>query len=278
MFSAFKVACVQNCADDDLEKNIEQTVALTHEAAAAGAKFICLPEHFSYLAPNDEQLLKSAFVEEDHPALKRFRGLAAELKVWLLLGSLAIKLPNGRMNNRSCLLDDRGGIMARYDKLHLFDVSLKAGESYRESATVEAGDIAVIATTPWGVLGMSVCYDVRFAYLYRQLAQAGAMFLSIPAAFTRTTGRAHWHTLIRARAIETGSYVFAPAQCGVRRWGRATFGHSLIVDPWGGVLAEGGDEPCFIIAEVDAARVDEARRMIPALMHDRPVPPVERRQ
>ena len=274
MSSTFKVACVQNCADDDLGKNIEQVTVLTRAAAGTGAALVCLPEHFSYLAPSDGQLLENALAEEDHPALKHFRGLAGELKVWLLLGSLAIKLPSGHMNNRSYLLDDRGGIVARYDKLHLFDVSLKTGESYRESATVEAGDKAVVAATPWGKIGMSVCYDVRFAYLYRRLAQAGAMFLSIPAAFTLTTGQAHWHALVRARAIETGSYVFAPAQCGVRRWGRATFGHSLIVDPWGEVLADAGDGPCFISAGVDGARVDEVRRMIPALTHDRPVPPI----
>ncbi len=277
MTSAFKVACVQNCAGDDLDENMEQATALTRAAAEAGAALICLPEHFSLLAPSEALLLKNAFTENEHPALKHFRGLAGELKVWLLLGSLAIRLPAGRMNNRSCLLNDQGDIVARYDKLHLFDVSLKGGESYRESATVQAGDRAVVATTPWGLLGMSVCYDVRFAHLYRQLAQAGAAFLSIPAAFTRTTGEAHWHTLVRARAIETGSYVFAPAQCGVRRWGRATYGHSLIVDPWGGVLADGGDEPGFIIADVDPSRVEEARRMIPALTHDRTPPPVERR-
>lgn len=274
MSFVFKVACVQNCASDDLDKNIEQTTALTRAAVVAGAGLVCLPEYFSYLAPNDQQLLKSALTEEDHPALKHFCNLAGELGVWLLLGSLAIKLKSGRVNNRSYLLDDKGAIVARYNKLHLFDVNLRAGESYRESATVEAGGEAVIVPTPWGKLGLSVCYDVRFAYLYRRLAQAGAAFLSIPAAFTRTTGQAHWHTLIRARAIETGSYVFAPAQCGVRHWGRATYGHSLIVDPWGGVLAEGGDAPCFIVAGVDTARVEEARRMIPALTHDRPLPSI----
>src|SRR5579885_452433 len=245
MTSAFKVACVQNCAGDDLDENMEQATALTRAAAEAGAALICLPEHFSLLAPSEALLLKNAFTENEHPALKHFRGLAGELKVWLLLGSLAIRLPAGRMNNRSCLLNDQGDIVARYDKLHLFDVSLKGGESYRESATVQAGDRAVVATTPWGLLGMSVCYDVRFAHLYRQLAQAGAAFLSIPAAFTRTPGQAHWH--------------------------------SLIVDPWGGVLADGGDEPGFIIADVDPSRVEEARRMIPALTHDRTPPPVERR-
>jgi predicted amidohydrolase len=274
MSFVFKVACVQNCAGDDLNKNIEEATTLTRAAMTAGARLICLPEYFSYLAPNDQQLLKNALIEETHPALKHFCNLAGELKVWLLLGSLAIKLPTGRVNNRSYLIDDRGGITARYNKLHLFDVSLKNGENYRESATVEAGGEAVVASTPWGRLGLSICYDVRFAYLYRRLAQAGALFLSIPAAFTRTTGQAHWHTLIRARAIETGSYVFAPAQCGVRHWGRATYGHSLIVDPWGGVLAEGGDAPCFIIAGVDTNRVAEARRMLPALTHDRTVPSI----
>ena len=271
MSLSFKAACVQNCAGNDLDRNIDETVALTRAAAADGAQLVCLPEYFAFMAPNDQELLQAAPVEEGHPALKAYCALAAELKVWVLLGSLAIKLPSGRVNNRSYLIDAEGRIAARYNKIHLFDVALKHGETYLESATVEAGEQAVVAETPWGSLGMTVCYDVRFAYLYRRLAQAGAMFLTVPAAFTRTTGQAHWHVLLRARAIETGSFVFAPAQCGIREWGRATFGHSLIVDPWGHVLAEGDDEPGYIIAEVDVDRVVETRRMIPSLQHDRSI-------
>ncbi|MGH8532562.1 MAG: carbon-nitrogen hydrolase family protein [Gammaproteobacteria bacterium] len=265
----FKVACIQNCADDDVAENITLATELVRAARAAGADLICLPENFSLIQVNDARLLAQAHTEESHPAIPHFRDLARELGAWILMGSLAIKLPAGKINNRSYLLDDSGRVIASYNKLHLFDVDLKAGESYRESATVEPGDRAVVAATPWGGVGLSVCYDLRFAYLYRALARAGARYLAIPAAFTRTTGQAHWHVLQRARAIETGSYVFAPGQCGIRRSGRATYGHSLIVDPWGRILADGGDESGFVIAEVDSARVEEARRMIPALRHDR---------
>lgn len=273
MSRIFKVACVQNCAEDRVDRNIEETTALVCRAAEAGARLICLPEHFAWLGRNDTEMVAAAFAEQSHPALPHFRSLAAELRAWLLLGSLAVRLPSGKVHNRSYLLDDEGRVAARYNKVHLFDVSLKGGESYRESAAVEGGSEPVLAQTPWGRLGMSICYDVRFAYLYRALAQAGASFLTIPAAFTRTTGAAHWRVLVRARAIETGCFVFAPGQCGVRSWGRATFGHSLIVDPWGTVLAEGGDEPGFIVAEVDTAHVAEVRAMIPSLTHDRPLRP-----
>ncbi len=269
MNAAFKVACIQHCADDDLTHNLAEAEAWVRAARAGGAELICLPENFSLIQVNDAMLLAEAYPEHKHPALPRFRALARELCVWLLLGSLSIKMESGKLHNRSYLIDAEGRIAARYDKIHLFDVSLKAGESYHETATLEPGDRAVTARTPWGMLGLSVCYDLRFPYLYRALAQAGARFLAIPAAFTRTTGQAHWHVLIRARAIETGSFVFAPGQCGVRRSGRATYGHSLIVDPWGRVLADGGDEPGFILADIDPTKADEVRRMIPALQHDR---------
>jgi predicted amidohydrolase len=269
MSGPFKVACVQNCAGNDLAKNIAETTELVRAARGEGAALICLPENFSFLEVNDERLLAGAYPEESHPAIPHFQALAKELGGWILMGSLTIKLPSGKVNNRSYLLDAEGHIVARYNKLHLFDVSLKAGESYRESSTVEAGEESVLAETPWGRLGLSICYDLRFAYLYRALAQAGASLLAIPAAFTRTTGQAHWHVLQRARAIETGCYVFAPGQCGIRPNGRATFGHSLIVDPWGRILADGGEDPGFIIAEVDPAKVEEVRGMIPSLRHDR---------
>ncbi|MFO1435022.1 MAG: carbon-nitrogen hydrolase family protein [Gammaproteobacteria bacterium] len=269
MAETFRVACVQNCAENDLDRNIEETIALTRAAENSGARLICLPEYFAFMAPSDQELLRLAPTEDAHPALREFRNLARELDVWILLGSLAIRVPSGRVNNRSYLIDNQGNIAASYNKVHLFDVALKGGESYTESSTVEPGSQAVVAQTPWGGLGMSICYDVRFAYLYRWLAQAGASFLSVPAAFTRTTGQAHWHVLIRARAIETGCFVFAPGQCGRRSWGRATYGHSLIVDPWGTVLAEAGDTPGFVVADIDPGRVDDARQMIPSLSHDR---------
>jgi len=171
--------------------------------------------------------------------------------------------------NRSLLIDSGGAIVARYDKIHLFDVDLVGGESYRESATVQAGDRPVLAPTPWGLMGLSICYDLRFAYLYRALAQAGALYLAIPAAFTHTTGSAHWHVLVRARAIETGCYVFAANQGGTHAEGKRTWGHSLNVDPWGKVLADGGEAVGFITAEIDPAEVEKARAMVPALRHDR---------
>ena len=269
MSAPFKVACVQLNAARDIAPNIAAAGALIREARAAGARFILTPENASMIEPKRELLLEKARPEPEHPGLPAFSALAAELGVWLLIGSLQIKLDATTCANRSFLFDDQGRIAARYDKIHMFDVDLKGGESYRESRTFRPGDRAVVADTPWGKVGLSVCYDVRFAYLYRALAQAGASFLTVPAAFTVPTGRAHWHTLLRARAIETGCFVFAPAQCGEHAEGRKTYGHSLIIAPWGEVLADGGDEPGVITADIDPAKVAEARAMIPALTHDR---------
>jgi predicted amidohydrolase len=215
--------------------------------------------------------MQKAEPEASHPALAAFREAAAKAGAWLLIGSIGVKVEGGeRLANRSYLLDASGNIVATYDKIHMFDVDLAGGESYRESATFRPGDRAVLADTPWGLLGMTVCYDLRFPHLYRTLAQAGARFITIPAAFTRPTGSAHWHVLQRARAIETGCYIFAPAQCGEHTQGRKTYGHSLIVAPWGEVLADGGDDVGIISAEIDTAKIDEARRMVPSLQHDRP--------
>ena len=270
MTKPFKVACVQNGATADMDASMAEATALARAARAAGAELICLPEYFTCLGLRDSLLVSTPFAEQAHPALPHYRGLAQELGAWLLLGSLAVEAPGGTVVNRSYLLDDGGGIAARYDKIHLFDVELGGGESYRESATIAPGAEAVLAATPWGPLGMSVCYDLRFARLYHALARAGALFLTVPAAFTRTTGEAHWHVLNRARAIETGSYVFAPCQYGDHGVGRASYGHSLIVDPWGRVLAEGGEGPGHILAAIDPAAVAEARAKIPALEHARP--------
>lgn len=275
MSSAFTVACVQNCASDHLERNLDVAETLTRRAVDKGAALVCLPEYFCLLEPVDGAYFAKGFTEDAHPALARFSSIAAELGAWLLLGSIPVRGPEGKVHNRSLLLDASGRVTARYDKIHLFDVAIKDGQDYRESAGVIPGDRAVVADLPWGRLGLSVCYDVRFPYLYRTLAQAGADFLAIPAAFTTKTGEAHWHTLVRARAIETGCYVFAPGQCGRRTWGRRTYGHSLVVDPWGQVLADGGEEEGIVLAEVDPQAVLDARRMIPALTHDRPVTPPE---
>ncbi len=267
MSTPFTVACVQNCATEDREATVSEAAEQVREAAKR-AQLICLPEFFSCLTLKERRLFADPHPEAAHPVLKAFRELAAELNAWLLLGSLAVDTGDG-VRNRSFLLNGDGEVTAHYDKVHLFDVDLKDGERYRESDSFSAGGAAVTAAIPWGTLGLSVCYDLRFPHLYRALAKSGADFITIPAAFTRTTGEAHWHVLIRARAIENGSYVFAPSQCG--RHGEAeTFGHSLIVDPWGEVLADAGVDPGIIYAEVDAARVAEVRGMIPALRHDRP--------
>jgi len=269
MTGAFTVACIQNAASDDIAANIEETTEFVRAARAQGADLVCLAEHFTCIAGSERATIAKALPEDAHPALPHFRALAKELKAWLALGSLAIKVAPDRIANRSYLIDAAGAVVAAYDKIYLFDVALARGETYRESNTVRPGGKAVLAPTPWGLMGLSVCYDVRFAALYRSLAQAGARALLIPAAFTKRTGEAHWHVLVRARAIETGSYVFAAAQGGTHAGGRKTYGHSLIVDPWGRVLADGGEAKGHILAEIDPARADEARRMIPALTHDR---------
>ncbi len=273
MTSSFKVACVQNGATADMDASLAEATALARAARAEGAQLICLPEYFSCLDVIDDLLISTPFTEAAHPALPRFADLAAELEAWLLLGSLAVTVDSGKVVNRSYLMDPQGQVTARYDKIHLFDVQLGGGEVYKESATVEPGAQAVLAPTPWGPLGMTVCYDLRFPQLYHALAKAGAVFLAVPAAFTKTTGQAHWHVLQRARAIETGSFVFAPCQYGDHGVGKASFGHSLIVDPWGRILAECGEGAGFITAEVDPAAVTEARRKIPALDHARPFAP-----
>jgi predicted amidohydrolase len=269
VMTTFKVACIQNTAERDIAPSIGPVVELIRAAAADGASLITLPEMVTMLEPDDARVVAKTQSEAEDPGLAAFRSAAADTGTWILIGSLLIRADGDKVCNRSFLVDPSGAIVARYDKLHLFDVDLAGGESYRESATVMPGDRAVLAPTPWGLMGLTVCYDLRFAYLYRALAQAGAGFLAVPAAFTYTTGKAHWHILVRARAIETGSFVFAPNQCGVHAEDRRTWGHSLIVDPWGNVLADGGDEVGFVVAEVDPAKVDEARRRIPALKHDR---------
>lgn len=266
---SFKTALVQMNSGRDVGPNIETTCRLVREARGAGAELILTPENTTMVEPKRAHILEKACTEAEHPAIPAFRLLAAETGAWLLIGSLTIKLDERACANRSFLFSPAGEIVARYDKIHMFDVDLPNGESYRESATFRPGTRAVVADLPFGRLGLSICYDLRFAYLYRSLAHSGASFLAVPAAFTVPTGQAHWHVLLRARAIETGCYVLAPAQVGEHAEGRRTYGHSLVVSPWGEILAEGGEEPGIILAEIDPARVEEARRMVPALHHDR---------
>jgi len=270
MSRSLTVACIQVNAGTDYDTNLNATGALIRQAHGDGAAFIATPENVSLLVLGRKKVLANALPEESHPALPFFRDIAAELGIWLLVGSLAIKLDEETVANRSYLLDDGGRIVSRYDKIHMFDVDLEGGESYRESAIYQPGNRAVTVQTPWTQVGMTICYDVRFAYLYRALAQAGAEILTVPAAFTVPTGTAHWHVLLRARAIETGCFVLAPAQCGEHDEGRRTYGHSLIIDPWGQVLAEAsGDQPGVISATLDLDRVQACRAMVPALTHDR---------
>jgi deaminated glutathione amidase len=267
--TAFRAACVQLRSSDDVADNIRQTVLLVREAAAQGASFIATPENTTLMALDGGAKLAHSFDEAHDPALPVFAGLAKELKVWLLIGSLAIKVSPTKTANRSFLFAPDGSIQARYSKIHLFDVALAGGESYRESNTVDGGDAAVVADTALGTIGLSVCYDVRFPQLYRRLAQKGAFLFTIPSAFTVPTGQAHWHVLLRARAIENGAFVIAPAQGGTHANGRKTYGHSRIVSPWGEVLAEAGTDPGVILAEIDPALSAQARARIPNLQHDR---------
>lgn len=268
--SGFRAACVQLRSSDDVAENIQTASELIRQAHALGAQFIATPENTTLMAADGGAKLERSFAEEADPALPVFRALAAELGVWLLIGSLAIKVSAEKTANRSFLIDPDGVVRARYDKIHLFDVDLPSGESYRESNTVAGGGAAVVAQLPWCRLGLSVCYDIRFPQLYRSLAEAGAIAFTIPAAFTETTGKAHWHVLTRARAVENGAFVIAPAQGGRHANGRSTYGHSLIVSPWGEILAEAGTEPGVIVADIDQTAAQDARIRIPSLKHNRP--------
>ncbi len=242
---------------------------LIEEAKAQGADYVLTPEMTNILEVKRERLFAAIVAEESDVSLATFRELARRLGIFLHVGSLAIKLLPDKAANRSFLIDRQGEIVARYDKIHMFDVDLANGESYRESRSYRPGEIAVVADLPWGRLGLTVCYDLRFPALYRALAEAGSSFLAIPSAFTRQTGEAHWHVLNRARAIENGSFVLAAAQGGKHENGRETFGHSLVVDPWGRILAEGGTEPGVVLASIDPAEVAAARAKIPSLQHGR---------
>jgi predicted amidohydrolase len=274
--AGFTAACIQFTAGPDPEPNLRQVSELILQARAAGADLIMTPEVSNFIESGRRRRDKARPEAED-PFLAGIRDLARETGAWILVGSLVID-PAGepdaeageeRLANRSFLIDAAGGIVARYDKIHMFDIDLPGGESYRESNAYRPGGQTVVAETPWGRLGMSVCYDVRFPYLYRALAQAGADFLAVPSVFTVPTGRAHWHVLLRARAIENGCFVFAPAQWGEHAGGRRSYGHSLIVDPWGEVLADGGEGTGIVTAQIDPERIAKARGMVPSLQHDR---------
>jgi predicted amidohydrolase len=265
----FRVGLVQMRSGRTPAQNVDAATKLIKEAKTGGADYVLTPEMTNILERKREDLFAALAPEEKDRSLAAFRDLARRLGIWVHVGSLAIEVLPQKAVNRSFLIDPKGEIAARYDKIHMFDVDLAGGESYRESGSYRPGEIAVAVDIPWGRVGLTICYDLRFPALYRALAEAGASFITIPSAFTQQTGEAHWHVLTRARAIETGSFVFAAAQAGRHEDGRDTFGHSIAIDPWGRVLAEGGTEPGVILADVDPSQVAIVRARIPSLQHGR---------
>jgi deaminated glutathione amidase len=265
----FRAGLVQLRSGRSVTPNLDKAEGLIRRAAKGGAIYVQTPENTGLMELSPRLVLEAAETEERSAPLARLTALARELGIFLHIGSLAVKLDETRVANRSYVIDPEGRVAARYDKLHMFDVDLPGGESYRESQYFRPGEKAVVADLPFGRLGLSICYDLRFPALYRALASAGAEFIAVPSAFTKQTGEAHWRVLIRARAIETGAFVLAATQGGLHENGRATYGHSLIVSPWGEVLAEGGEDPCVVFADIDLAASEEARARIPALKHGR---------
>jgi deaminated glutathione amidase len=266
---SFTAAMVQMRTGLLPEPSLEQGIKLVREAVAQGAEYVLTPEVSNMMQLNRTALFEHLKSEQDDASLKAYQSLAKELKIHLHIGSLALRFSEDKAVNRSFLIGPEGSVLASYDKIHMFDIDLPGGESYRESSNYQPGETAVISDLPWGRIGLTICYDVRFPSLYRALAEAGASFLTVPSAFTRKTGEAHWHTLLRARAIENGCFVFAAAQAGLHENKRETFGHSLIIAPWGEVLAEGGVEPGVFIARIDPSLVETARKTVPSLQHGR---------
>jgi predicted amidohydrolase len=269
MTSTFRVGLIQMRSAREPQVNTDAAARMIGQAKTGGADYVLTPEMTNIMELSREKLFSTIVPEENDPSLATFRELARALGIYVHVGSLAVKVSPDKAANRAFLIDRKGEIVARYDKIHMFDVDLADGERYRESRSYRAGDLAVTADLPWGRLGVTICYDLRFPALYRALAEAGASFLAIPSAFTRQTGEAHWHVLMRARAIENGCYVLAAAQGGRHENGRETFGHSLAVDPWGRIVAEGGTEPGVVFADIDPAQVSAARAKVPSLQHGR---------
>lgn len=271
----FTAACVQTTTGTNMDANLAAAADGVRRAVDRGAAFVATPECVSMLVMGRQNALAAARTEAAHPAIPAFADLARETGAVLLAGSLSILRGDGRIANRSFLFGADGAILARFDKIHMYDVDLPNGERYRESSTYAPGTATVVAETPLAAIGLTVCYDMRFPHLYRDLARAGAELITVPSAFARPTGRAHWEVLLRARAIESGCFVVAPAQTGVHACGRETWGHSLIVSPWGEVLADAGSEPGIVTADLDLDRVAEVRASLPTLGQDRAyAPPV----
>lgn len=268
--TSLRVACLQLNSGGDIQANADAIAAMARRAVGEGAQLVALPENAYLMEPPAKEHIRTLYPCERHPGAQHAAQLARELQCWLLVGSVAVQVDDsGKTPNRSLLFAPDGTQACYYDKIHLFDVALPGGETYAESSRIAAGSEAVCAATPWGAVGLTICYDVRFPQLYRALAKAGAKILAVPAAFTAVTGQAHWHVLLRARAIETGCFVIAPAQCGMHPGNRRTYGHSLIINPWGEILADGGGEPGIIAATLDMPQVAATRARIPALEHDR---------
>jgi len=263
------IACLQTRPMPDFDSAIVEALSLAQQAVAGGAELLCLPEYCGGLMSRDGAIVPPSAAEDSHPVLAALCGFAADAGVWMQIGSIAVDGPDNTIINRGFLIDAGGIIRARYDKIHMFDIQLSEAEVYRESTYVTAGAEAVIEETPWARIGHTICYDLRFPQLYRDLAKAGAEILTVPAAFTQKTGEAHWHVLNRARAIENGAFVVAPCAHGPCPGGGDAYGHSLIIDPWGEVLADGGTGPGVIQATIDLGAVAEARARIPSLDHDR---------
>lgn len=267
----FQAALIQMRSGREVSDNLATVTGLVREAADKGAQYVQTPENTLIMELSRTRISSDETSAELDQAYKFLRMLAGELGLWLHIGASAVKRDDGLMANRSELIGPDGAIKAHYDKIHMFDADLDGGESYRESATYHPGDRLVIADLPWGRLGMTICYDLRFPQLYRALARNGADFISAPSAFTHQTGEAHWHVLLRARAIETGCFLLAAGQGGLHEVGRSTYGHSLVISPWGEVIAEAeGVETCVIIADINPEEVNLARKRIPSLQHDRP--------
>ncbi len=267
------VSCVQLCSGRHVETNLQTADRYIRHAVQEGASLVSLPENALLLEDNTDMLYAQCHEEEQSPALARMQSLASELQCWLHLGSMAMRDPNiadGRVRNRTYVIGPDGTIAARYDKIHLFDAALgpedTTGGRYQESSRYAPGDSAVIAPTPWGGFGLTICYDLRFPQLYRTLAQHGVRVIMAPAAFTKVTGQAHWHVLLRARAIETGCFIIAAAQSGRHECGRETYGHSLIISPWGEVIADAGTDTGVISATLDLTEVESARQRINSLI------------
>lgn len=264
-----KIALIQMTSCSDIATNLNYVTAKIMEAAGQGADFISTPENSDFMIDGAERKILGAFDEATHPFIPAMKQLAKELNITILLGSIAVKIGEGKLNNRSYLFGPTGNILASYNKIHLFDVDLPSGEKRCESDMITAGDRAVAVNAGFAKVGMTICYDVRFPHVFRMLAHEGVEILTVPSAFTVPTGEMHWEVLLRARAIENGAFVIAPAQCGTHDGGRKTYGHSMVIDPWGTVLTEAGTEPIILYADIDLSEVIKFRQSIPSLRHDR---------